>query len=155
MHATAAEQHVAHAVKATGTDLLNTLNFGDACDSTQRSHAALGKALLVVAPGNRIAGMAIYFFTYVAWVAKPGVCLEDLYVLPGYTRHGYARLLVQAVAKRAKVPNADRMEWLCFRGNHRALKFYASLGAKEMEDLTFLRLDKEALVDLADAELRQ
>jgi len=154
MHATAAEQNAAHAVKATEVDLLNTLDFGDAYDGAQRSRAALGKVLVVVAPEGSIAGMAIYFFTYAAWVAKLGVCLEDLFVLPEYRRRGYARILVQAVAKQAESSGAVRMEWLCYKENHRALMFYTSLGAKEMDNLTFLRLDKEGLAGLADAKLR-
>lgn len=148
MHATAAEQNVAHSVKATESDLLSTIGFDDAGDGTQGSRNAVGKALLVVDPEGQTAGMAIYFFTYVAWVAKPGVCLEDMFVLPKYRRRGYARLLVQAVAKHAKSSGCVRMEWLCYKENHRALNFYASLGARELDTLAVLRLDKEAMVDL-------
>ena len=155
MHATAAEQNVAHAVKATEAELLNTLDFHDACDGAQGSRTASAKALLVVAPEGKIAGMAIYFSTYVAWVAKPGVCLEDLFVLPEYRCRGYARLLVQAVAGRAKSSGAVRMEWLCYKENHGALKFYGRLGARGMDNLTVLRLDKEDMVAIAAAEPEQ
>jgi GNAT superfamily N-acetyltransferase len=151
MHGTAAEQNVAQAVKATESDLLNTLAFVDAHDGMQGCRNAVGNAILAVAPDGKIAGMAIYFFTYVAWIAKPGVCLEDLFVHPQYRRHGYARLLVQEVVKRAKSSGCVRMEWLCYKENHRALNFYASLGAKNLDNLALLRLDKEAMVNLTNA----
>ncbi|PVH95772.1 acyl-CoA N-acyltransferase [Periconia macrospinosa] len=152
MHATAAEQNVAHAVQATESELLNTLSFGDTYDGAQGSRNPVGKALLALDPEGKVAGMAIYFFTYAAWIAKPGVCLEDLFVLPQYRRQGYARLLVQAVAKQAKTSGCVRMEWLCYKENHRALNFYASLGANKLENLAFLRLDQEAMVDLTNGE---
>lgn len=76
-------------------------------------------------------------------------------MLPQYRRRGYARLLVQAVAKQAKSSGCVRMEWLCYKENHRALNFYAGLGAKEMDNLAFLRLDKKAMVDLTNAKLGQ
>jgi GNAT superfamily N-acetyltransferase len=155
MHATAGEQNVAHAVKATESELLSTLSFDDPYDGTQGCRNAVGKALLAVTPEGKVIGMAIYFFTYVAWIAKPGVCLEDLFVLPQYRRCGYARLLVQAVAKQAKASGCVRMEWLCYKENHRALNFYASLAAKEIDNLAFLRLEKEAIVDLANTKLSQ
>lgn len=153
MRATAADQNVPDAVKATETDLLNTIDFdqlNSADPDTATRHARIGKALLVVAPEGDVAGMAIYFMTYVAWLAKSGMCLEDLYVLPEYRRRGYARLLVEAVAKKAEEGGCSRMEWLCYKQNHRALSFYRSIGANEMEAVTILRLDDEAMASLAD-----
>lgn len=150
MRATAADQNAEGSIKATEAELLETLDFGDTYDGKQGSQGARAKALLAVSAEGKIAGMAIYFFTYAAWHAKPGACLEDLYVLPEYRRLGYARLLVQAVAKQAKASGAIRMEWLCYKENQRALNFYAGLGAQEMDKLNYLRLDQEAMTALAD-----
>jgi GNAT superfamily N-acetyltransferase len=153
MRATAAEQGVLSTVTATEADLLNTLDLYD--EDIVKTHAEQtnpsqnAKALVLVSPEGDIAGMAIFFVTYVAWKAKSGICLEDLYVLQNYRRRGYARLLVQAVAKEADRLGCARMEWLCYKENHRALRFYRSIGAKELDTLTFLRLDRDAMVQFA------
>lgn len=149
MRGAAVDQNVAGAVKATEAEILDALDFDD---GTQGSQIGRGRALLVVSPEGKIAGMAIYFFSCVAWLAKPGVYLEDLFVLPEFRRLGYARLLVQAVARHAKSSGAVRIEWLCYKDNQRAMNFYTGrLGAKEMDNMTILRLEKEALENLADA----
>jgi GNAT superfamily N-acetyltransferase len=155
MRTTAAEQGVPDAVTATEADLLNTLDFPEATVETsaaQVSRSRHGKALVLVAPEGEIAGMAIYFVTYVAWVAKSGVCLEDLFVLPVYRCRGYARLLVQAVAQEASHLGCARMEWLCYKENQRALRFYRNIGAKELDTLTFLRLDRDTMLEFANKD---
>ncbi|CAM1507603.1 Fc.00g072440.m01.CDS01 [Cosmosporella sp. VM-42] len=152
MHATAADQNVPSSVKATKAELLNAIDFDEPPangPSTQTSYRN-AKVLLIENPEGEVSGMATYFFTYVAWLAKPGMMLEDLYVQPAYRRKGYARLLLQALAAEADRLGCDRIEWLCFRENHRALNFYRSLGAKEMESMTFIRLDRQAITNLAN-----
>lgn len=152
MQATAAEQDVPDAVTATEVDLINSLGFG-AESHLGRLHT--GQALLVESPEGEVAGMALYFTTFVAWTGKPGICLEDLYVLPEYRCRGYARLLVQGVAKKAVELGCCRMEWLCYKQNDRALRFYRSISAKEMDSLTFLRLDGDAMAGFVNETLGQ
>lgn len=152
MKATAAEQNVPDAVTATEAGLLDALGFDQiqSDGSEERDSAHNGKALLVESPEGDVAGMAFYFTTFVAWAAKSGICLEDLYVLPKYRCRGYARLLVQGVAKKAQDLGCAKMEWLCYKQNHRALSFYRGIGAKEMDNLTFLRLDGDAMTHFAN-----
>lgn len=150
IQATAAEQNVRGAVTATEADLLSTLEFSPE-NHPGRVHT--GQALVVESPEGEVAGMAFYFTTFVAWTAKPGICLEDLYVLPEYRCRGYARLLVQGVAKKAVELGCCRMEWLCYKQNDRALRFYRSISAKEMDSLTFLRLDGDAMAGFANETL--
>lgn len=155
MRATATEQGVPDAVTATEADLLDTLDLPDSIVDTPAGQGNLSRsarALVLVAPEGEIVGMAIYFVTYVAWAAKSGTCLEDLFVLPAYRRRGYARLLVQAVAKEASRFGCARMEWLSYKENHRALRFYRNIGAKELDNLTVLRLDRDAMVDFTDGD---
>jgi GNAT superfamily N-acetyltransferase len=152
MRATAAEQGVPDAVTATEARLGETLGLVEKTAeqlSSPSKQPGGGKALVVVAPKGEIAGMAIYFVTYVAWAATSGMCLEDLFVLPQYRCRGYARLLVQAVAKEAGSSDCARTEWLCYKENRRALRFYRSLGAKELDNLTLLRLDRDAMEELS------
>lgn len=93
--------------------------------------------------------MATYFLTFVAWTGKRGICLEDLYVKPEFRARGYARLLVKEIAKRAEELGCARVEWFCFKGNERALRFYHGLGARDMDSMISLRLDGEGLRGLA------
>lgn len=152
MKATATEQHVPQSVTATESDLLNTLDF-DQANSTETmaiNSPKNGKVFLIETSEGEIAGMAIYFITYVAWKAKSGVCLEDLYVRPEFRCRGYARLLVQAVARKGHELGCSRMEWFCFTDNQRALKFYHDLGAKDMDTMMLLRLDGDEMVNFAN-----
>ncbi|KAM0425325.1 hypothetical protein ACHAPT_009381 [Fusarium lateritium] len=144
MRATAAEQGAA--VKATEQDLLDSINFED---SSETRPGRFAKVILAVAPEGDIAGMATYFLTFAAWLGRSGVCLEDLYVLPEYRRRGYARDLIQAIAKEANELGCSRMEWQCYKDNHRALQFYQSLGANVLDPIAYLRLDKEGMEKLA------
>lgn len=153
MRATAAEQNVPKAVTAVEADLLNALGFDEVHSDgpgKQAGSAHNANALVVEAPEGEVAGMAFYFTTFVAWAARSGICLEDLYVLPKYRCRGYARLLVQGVAKKAEELGCLRVEWLCYKQNDRALRFYRSVGAKEMDALTFLRLDGDAMTHFAN-----
>ncbi|RSL89893.1 hypothetical protein CEP51_000975 [Fusarium floridanum] len=147
MRASAAEQGAASSVKATEQDLLDNIDFGDTETSTSRNRFT--KIILAVAPEG-IAGMATYFITFAAWLGRSGVCLEDLYVAPEYRRRGYARDLIQAIAKEANELGCSRMEWQCYKDNQRALQFYQSLGAKVMDPIAYLRLDKEGMEKLAE-----
>lgn len=74
-------------------------------------------------------------------------------MLPKYRSRGYARLLVQGVAKKADELDCLRMEWLCYKQNSRALRFYQSVGAKEMDALTSMRLDGDAMAQFANENI--
>ena len=104
-----------------------------------------GRPLLIFSPEGKPAGLLIYFFNYTTWAAAPGVCMEELYVVPEYRRHGYARLLVQALAAAAKEAGCVKMEWLCLQDNTKALKFYEKLGAVRKHDWTVLKVDEEGI----------
>ena len=152
MKATATEQNVPQSVTATELDLLNTLHLDQANSTETMANGSPknGEVFLIEAPEGEIAGMAIYFITYVAWKAKSGVCLEDLYVRPEYRCRGYARLLIQAVAKKGHELGCSRMEWFCFTDNQRALNFYHDIGAKDMDTMMLLRLDGDEMVKFAN-----
>lgn len=71
--------------------------------------------------------------------------MEEIYVVPEYRRHGYARLLVQALAAIAKEAGCIKMEWLCLRDNAKALRFYEKLGAVQKDDWTVLKVDEDGI----------
>lgn len=152
MHTTAAEQNGVSIVKATEQDLVDFVDFGDSTPQP-RALGRFTKILLAVSPCGEIAGLATYFVTFAAWLGKPSVNLEDLFVLAQYRRKGYARDLMRATAAEASKLGCARIEWQCYRDNHQALRFYESLGARVMESIVYLRLDREGLISLANEDV--
>ena len=126
---------------------MKTLHFSDATGLETNRFAW---PLLIFSPNDEPAGLLIYFYNYSTWASAPGVCLEELYVVPEYRRHGYARMLIEAMACAAKAAGCVKMDWVCLLGNEKALRFYEKLGAKRMEDWAVLKVDEASIARLAD-----
>lgn len=95
------------------------------------------------------AGFALYFFNFSTFVGRPGLYLEDLFVRPALRSHGIGRALLRALARVARERGCGRMEWAVLDWNEPALKFYQSLGARQMKEwivhrLTPVEIDKLA-----------
>jgi GNAT superfamily N-acetyltransferase len=102
---------------------------------------------LIAELGPQAAGYALFFPTFSSFLTLPGVWLEDLFVRAEHRRAGVGRALLAAVA--GHVPAGGRMEWAALDWNELALGFYASLGARRMDEWVTLRLVGEALAGLA------
>ncbi|KAK0386108.1 hypothetical protein NLU13_5945 [Sarocladium strictum] len=132
-------------VAATEERLASTLHFAPPSSDGPRSPTRFAWALLIFSPTGEPAGLLIYFFNYTTWTAAPGLCLEELYVAPEFRSHGYARMLVEAMAGEARRAGCVKMEWLCLRDNARALRFYEKLGAERKDMWTILKVDEEGI----------
>lgn len=140
-------------VQATEESLAATLSFAASpSDGSSSTSSGYAKTLLLTAPEGEVAGMALFFNNYSTWRAKPGVYLEDLFVKPKYRRRGYGKLLIQELAKEVQRIGGGRLEWSCLKWNEPSLKFYAGIGAKQMEEWVGLRVDGEALINLAEGK---
>jgi GNAT superfamily N-acetyltransferase len=103
---------------------------------------------LLAERGGKAVGYAVFFPTFSTFLARSGIWLEDLFVLPEHRGLGVGRMLLAAVA--ARVPErGGRLEWAALDWNELALGFYRGIGARTMDQWTSLRLDGEALVHLA------
>jgi GNAT superfamily N-acetyltransferase len=89
---------------------------------------------------SKPAGFALWFSTFSTFLGKPGIWLEDLFVLPEYRRHGIGLALLRWVAKLAIDRDCGRIEWSVLDWNEPALNFYRKLGAVPMSDWTTQRL---------------
>ena len=98
--------------------------------------------------GN-VAGFALWFLSYSTWLCQHGIYLEDLYVTPDLRGHGYGRALLAELAALCVQRGYGRLEWWVLDWNAPALGFYASLGARPMDEWTVHRLTGQALADLA------
>ena len=96
-------------------------------------------------------GSAIYFFNYSTWLAKSGLYLEDLYVMPEYRGKGAGVKLLKAMAKIAVEKDCARFEWSCLDWNTPSREFYNSLGAAAQEEWVSYRMTGKTLSDFAAA----
>lgn len=94
-------------------------------------------------------GYALYFGTYSTFLAKPGIFLEDLFVVPEHRGRGAARALLVELARRTLARGGGRLEWSVLDWNERAIRFYRSLGAEPVEGWVPYRLAGDALAALA------
>jgi GNAT superfamily N-acetyltransferase len=123
-----------HQVKGT-RELLEMALFGP------RPHAEA-----VIAEVNSTpVGFALFFHTFSTFLCRPGLWLEDLFVVPEHRRAGIGSLLLSHVASVAVQRGCARMEWTALGWNAPALEFYAALGAETLTEWQTLRLDGDAL----------
>ncbi len=128
-----------HEVIATEKKIQETL-FGD------NSNAEVIFAM----ENDREVGFALFFQNYSTFLAKPGIYLEDLFILPEHRSKGYGKKLLIHLAKIAIKRNCGRLEWSVLDWNEPAINFYKSLSAKPMDEWTVFRLSGENLLNLAN-----
>ena len=93
----------------------------------------------------------MWFHSYSTFLSRPGLYLEDLFVLPEWRGRGIGRALLRHLARIARERDCGRMEWSVLDWNDRAIGFYRSIGARAMDEWTVYRLTGEALDRLAKA----
>jgi len=94
-------------------------------------------------------GFALFFRNFSTFLGRPGIYLEDVFVVPEFRGHGVGRALLAAVARVAVEQNCGRMEWSVLDWNEPAIRFYKSLGAAPMSQWTVYRMTREAIENLA------
>ena len=106
------------------------------------------EALLAEETGG-VVGFALFFHDYSTFLARPGLYLEDLFVVPEHRGKGHGKALLAAVARLALERGCARLEWSVLDWNESALRFYGALGARRVEGWSVYRLTGEALVATA------
>ena len=134
----AAYENLSHMVVAT-EDLLRETLFGE---------RKVAEVILGFYEG-RPAAFALFFHNYSTFLGKPGIYLEDLFVIPEFRRMGFGKILLATLAKIAVERNCGRLEWSVLDWNTPAIDFYKSLGAIDLHDWTMFRLTGESLEELA------
>ncbi len=98
--------------------------------------------------GDTAVGFALFFSTYSTWRGRPGIWLEDLFVVPERRGEGIGKRLLAHLASLAVARECGRLEWTVLDWNEPAIRFYESLGARAMSEWTTHRLDGDALAAL-------
>lgn len=127
-----------HQVLATEQKLIETIFSGN-------DRVA---ALICETQGQAI-GIAIYFFNYSTWLAKPGLYLEDLYISPKFRGNGAGKKILQHLAQIAVAQGCGRFEWSCLDWNTPSREFYESIGAQAQPEWIGYRMSGQALTDFA------
>lgn len=105
--------------------------------------------VLVAEDTGSVVGFALFFHNYSTFLGKPGVYLEDLFVVPEARGNGHGKALLAELAKLAVARGCGRVEWSVLNWNEPALRFYRALGAVPMDEWTMYRLTGEPLTRLA------
>lgn len=104
---------------------------------------------LIAEHDSRPAGFALCFYSYSTWMGKPGVYLEDLFVLPEFRGRGIGKALLQRVARVALEKDFPRLGWEVLDWNATAIEFYGAMGAEFLDAWRRVRLTGAALRRLA------
>ena len=138
IEALAEYEHLRHECKAS-IQLLDAALFGE------RSYAEV----IIADVDGRPAGFALFFHNFSTFLAKPGIYLEDLFVLPEYRGKGIGRALLEQLALFAVERGCGRLEWAVLDWNVDAIGFYRRLGAVPQDEWTVYRVTGDTLHKLA------
>jgi GNAT superfamily N-acetyltransferase len=106
------------------------------------------ETLLAEEEGKAV-GFALFFHNYSTFLGKPGIYLEDLFVVPEQRGSGIGRALLERLAQIAVERDCGRLEWAVLDWNRDAIAFYERLGARPNSEWTVYRLTGEPLHALA------
>lgn len=102
---------------------------------------------------NTVVSFALFFPNYSTFLTKPGIYLEDLFVLPEYRRQGIATAMLSYLGRLALERNAGRLEWSVLDWNQSAIAFYQKMGATVLPDWRTCRVTGNCLDNLADMKI--
>ncbi|WP_026734797.1 GNAT family N-acetyltransferase [Fischerella sp. PCC 9605] len=105
------------------------------------------EAILAEYTGQAV-GFALFFHNYSTFLTKPGIYLEDIFVLSEYRRKGVGKALLTKLAQIAVERDCGRLEWSVLDWNEPAQTFYRRMGASILPDWRICRVTGEALIEL-------
>jgi GNAT superfamily N-acetyltransferase len=121
----------------------------DELEAALFGNAPCAEAIVAEAAGE-IAGFALFFHNYSTFLTKPGLYIEDLFVVPSHRRNGVGRAMLTYVAQQAAARDCGRLEWLLVLDNEPAIAFYQRLGTHILPDWRVCQVAGEAIVHLAN-----
>jgi GNAT superfamily N-acetyltransferase len=98
------------------------------------------------------AGFALYFYDYSTWLGRPGLYLEDLFVMIEHRGAGVGKALLRRLAAIALEKGCARMKWEVLDWNTPAIDFYRAMGAELLTEWLNVRLSGDALQRLATCD---
>jgi GNAT superfamily N-acetyltransferase len=99
---------------------------------------------------DKIVGFALFFANYSTFLTKPGIYVEDVFILPEYRRKGIGKAIFTYISQLAVARDIGRLEWSVLDWNQSAIAFYQEMGATVLPDWRICRLTDKALINLAN-----
>lgn len=96
-------------------------------------------------------GYMVFFHNFSTFLGRPGIYLEDLFVLPELRGRGFGKAMFAYLASLARARKCSRLDWACLRWNAPSIRFYESLGALDQGEWLGYRLQDASLNALADS----
>jgi GNAT superfamily N-acetyltransferase len=117
------------------------------------AHALFGgrpyaEAMLAEVAGRAV-GVAVWYYMFSTFTARPMLYLEDIFVEPAHRGRGIGLGLFRRLAQVAQAKNCLFMEWSVLNWNQPAIDFYQRIGARPVSDWTVQRLDAQGIAALA------
>jgi GNAT superfamily N-acetyltransferase len=97
--------------------------------------------IILAEQNNKLLGYAFYLFTYSSFEAKRTLYLEDIFISENYRNKRIGKLFLDEIIKIAKDNDCRRMEWAVLDWNVNAIKFYEKLGARELKEWKYFRME--------------
>jgi len=94
---------------------------------------------------NKPVGFALYFYNYSTFKGKPGLYLEDLFVIQEMRGKGFGKLFLFELCRIAKKNNCARFEWSVLDWNKPAIDFYKNIGAELLNEWRIFRLTENGI----------
>lgn len=94
-------------------------------------------------------GFAIFYTNFSTFLGRPGIYLEDLFVLPEARGTGIGKKLLAHLARLTQEREFGRLDWAVLDWNKPSIAFYDSIGAKPLSDWITYRLEGNALKNLS------
>jgi len=124
-------------------------------NETQLRHELFGERPVIEAvigwERARPVAFALFFHNFSTFLARRGLYLEDLFVVPQARGRGYGKALMRHVARLAVDRNCGRFEWAVLDWNQPSIDFYQSLGAEVLPDWRICRVSGDALARLGES----
>jgi GNAT superfamily N-acetyltransferase len=90
---------------------------------------------------DKTVGFALFFENYSTFLGKPGLYLEDLFVLSEFRTRGVGTALMMRLIEIAQTRKYGRVEWTVLDWNEPAIKFYSEkIGANLMSSWRICRV---------------
>jgi GNAT superfamily N-acetyltransferase len=105
---------------------------------------------LMARKGKEAVGYAIFFRNFSTFLGKPGIYLEDIFVLPSHRGKGIGKKMLATVAAIAQERGCGRLEWSVLDWNTPSIDFYRSLGAEPLDGWTIFRMTEDTIAKLAE-----
>lgn len=107
--------------------------------------------VIIAEQDNQPVGLALFCTNYSTFLTKPGLFVEDLFVLPDYRGQGIGKALLSGLAQQVIDRGYGRLEWHVRLWNQPAIDFYQRIGAQILPDWRICQVHRNATEQLATA----